>query len=70
MISKGKILGVRNTPDSLWFTFAPEDKTLNLLEGIFDLYDLLYDDKSHDVLRYYSSYTKGGISILLRKLRR
>jgi hypothetical protein len=79
-LKKGKILGISNTDDGLWYKFAPEDKSLELLDLIFDIYDKLYDNDD-DMHKYqelyfhketknfiaYFIFTKTEAHVILRK---
>ncbi len=55
----GKIISISNTEDSLWYRFPANEETINGLDIVFDIRDLLY----HDVeLKNptYKDYLKSG----------
>lgn len=40
----GKILGLSNTEDSLWYRFPANDETINGLEIVFEINELTFHD--------------------------
>ena len=51
-MNKGKIIGLSNTEDSLWFKLSPGDETLKQIDLIFDIYDNLYEDDDKEIHSY------------------
>ncbi len=55
----GKILELSNTDDSLWYRFPANDETINGLNVVFDIQDIIY----HEVALKnptYKDYLKSG----------
>jgi hypothetical protein len=51
-MQKEKIMGLNNTEDSKWYKLNPCNKTLEILDKIFDLYDYIYEENSKDLYDY------------------
>jgi hypothetical protein len=59
---KGEIKAISNVEDSIWYKLAPTDDTLKLLEGIFKIYDNLFEETMDNIYSYMLQTENGDIS--------
>ena len=55
----GKILSLSNTEDSLWYQFPANDETINALNIVFEINDLVYHEIAPNKFTY-KNYLNSG----------
>jgi hypothetical protein len=51
-MTKGRIIGLSNSEEAMWYKLAPEDETLKQIDSIFDIYDSLFREDHGDIYSY------------------